>query len=330
MSTLEWESIACALCGQDQPRLAQVAQDWLHDLPGEFRIVVCRQCGLAYQNPRPTAASLGAYYPADYAYAPSRPSAPTLTQRLRQAVLNRYYGYTLPVPALPGWATALLPLYHQLYRTLAQPIVPWRAHGRVLDVGCGKGDYLAELQRLGWEVHGVEINPVAVRHARETLGLPVFEGDLLQSPYPPAHFDVLSMWWYLEHIPNPRAILEKARQLLQPQGELYIGVPNWASFEARLFGAAWYHLDAPRHLYLFSPATLTKLLTETGFQVAQHYHVSWLNDPAQSVERWLKVKFNAQRALPRWVRLALAPWGWGAARLGGSSLLIVRATPTQR
>lgn len=327
-----FEHTHCALCGRDDARLRLTSQDWLHGGSETFTLVECRECGLVYLNPRPTAAALPHYYPDDYAYAPGRPYAiadidqATLSQRLRRLVQTRYYDYPLPRPRA-AWLKPLSTVYHLIYWTLALPIIRWRPAGRILDVGCGMGDYLASQSQLGWEVEGVEINPRAVQHAREKLHLEVFQGDLLQANLPAQHFDVVTMWWYLEHVPNPLAVLQEARRIIKPGGVLWIGVPNWASWEARLFRTAWYHLDAPRHFYLFTPVTLRAMLERAGWRIEQRPHISWLADPAESVERWWQIRTGRPHTLPRLVRLLLAPMGWLAARLRAGSLLVVAARP---
>lgn len=332
MTSPIWEYTHCALCGCDDARPKYAAQDWLHHGPDQFHFVQCRRCSLVYLNPRPAAASILNYYPADYTYAPGAPStapgAPIpLRQKLFLSLLAHYYGFPIAQPDLPRLIRPYLGLYHQLYRTITLPVIPWRPDGRILDVGCGKGDYLAGLKRLGWHVHGVELNPHAVQYARQQLHLDIFEGNFLESHFPSGHFDVVTMWWYLEHVPNPVEILQEARRVLKRDGWLWLGVPNCESLEARVFGEAWYHLDAPRHLYLFTPATLAALLGRAGLRITRSHKMAWLNDPAQSVERWLEVRWGLKHTFPKALRLALAPLGWLEARLGLSSFLVIRAEP---
>jgi len=325
------EYTPCALCGQDNTRQRLTSQDWLHGGPDKFTIVECQTCGLVYLNPRPTAANISRYYPDNYEYAPSRhheadTNATSLSQQIRRSLQTLYYGYPQLGPNSP-WLVPLIGLYHRLYRTLALPIMPWRSGGRILDVGCGTGDYLAGLRQMGWAVQGIEINPHAVQHAREVLHLDVAQSDFLQARLPANHFDVVTMWWYLEHIPNPLQVLQEARRVLKPDGVLWLGVPNWAGWEARFFRTAWYHLDTPRHFYLFTPATLRAMLEHAGWSVRQRRNISWLNDPAESIERWRQMRTGHHRLLPRGLRLLLAPLGWLSARFGMGSLLVVAARP---
>jgi hypothetical protein len=74
------------------------------------------------------------------------------------------------------------------------------------------------------------------------------------------------MWWTLEHVPEPHAEIAHIAELLMSGGVLLVSVPNTASVNARLFSSRWHHLDAPRHLTLWTPTTLDRLLAEHGFK----------------------------------------------------------------
>jgi 2-polyprenyl-3-methyl-5-hydroxy-6-metoxy-1,4-benzoquinol methylase len=139
--------------------------------------------------------------------------------------------------------------------------------GRLLEVGCSYGGFLTEARRDGWEVTGVELNRSAAGYAREQLGLRVFSGSLpdqVQQLGEP--FDVLAMFHVIEHVSNPLLLLESCRKLMKPGGLLVLKTPNVASVIARLTGASWHWVSPPAHLYLYSPATLSALLTKSGYQ----------------------------------------------------------------
>ncbi|MBI5300721.1 MAG: class I SAM-dependent methyltransferase [Chloroflexi bacterium] len=330
VSTITLEYVRCVLCEQDDAQIVLTAQDWLHNLPGEFRVVRCGQCGMVYLNPRPTRADMLRFYPADYAYAPdvtTQHQKESWRARLHRAILIRDYGYPLPQPALPRWSNPIVAAYHALYQTIALPILLWRPSGRLLDVGCGKGDYLAAQRDLGWQVVGVEINPHAVRHARDVLNLEILDSDLADAPLAENSFDATTMWWYLEHVPDPLQVLRHARRLIKPDGVLVIGVPNWDSVDVKIFRDAWYHLDVPRHQSFFTPTTLTAMLRRAGFQTISLRGSSWLNDPAQSVERWLAIRRNKRWTMPGLVRKLLTPLGWLAGRSNRGSVMYALAYP---
>jgi len=329
------ESVSCALCGANDYDHVLWARDWLHNLPGEFQIVQCRNCSLIYQNPRPNQTTILNYYPAEYEYAPASGSASAikgsgLRAKLWRTIQSHYYGYPFPADDLPFVIRPFVGLYHSFYKILSLPIIRWQQSGRVLDVGCGKGEYLASLRELGWQVNGIEINPHAVSYARDTLQLDVFQGDFFARCLPSASVDVVTMWWYLEHVPNPADILKEARRVLKPDGLLLVGVPNWASIEARVLKSAWHHLDAPRHFTLFTPSTLSAMLAQAGFVIREQRMVSWLNDPAESIERLIQIKRSKPMKFPKWLRLLMAPTEWIFASFGRGSLMAVVAQPADQ
>jgi SAM-dependent methyltransferase len=145
-------------------------------------------------------------------------------------------------------------------------IIPFVGDGRLLDIGCGTGKDLERFQQAGWRVTGVEMSPYAASLARARLGCDVMVGHFDEATIEPSQFDAVRLSHVLEHLPSPRRSLEKIHRLLRPGGLLWLEVPNAASAETRLFGRHWFQWDLPRHLYHFTPVTLTRLLWETGFR----------------------------------------------------------------
>jgi SAM-dependent methyltransferase len=137
--------------------------------------------------------------------------------------------------------------------------------GRLLEVGCSYGAFLLEARSRGWDVTGVELSEIAAAHAR-SLGLHVFSGSLPdQIPHLTGPYDVLVMFHVIEHVPDPLALLELCRKLIKPRGLLVLKTPNVESSIAKITGPSWHWISPPAHLYLYSPATIKKLLTKAGF-----------------------------------------------------------------
>jgi len=150
----------------------------------------------------------------------------------------------------------------------------WRAitahtkGGRLLDVGCATGIFLAEMRHHGeWELHGVETSREAATYARTRFGLDIFTGELEEAGYPDCYFDVITLWDVLEHLPDPRSALLEMRRIIRPDGTLFLQIPNPDGLEAKVFGKLWVGLDVPRHLYIFSQETLSALLKQVGFEL---------------------------------------------------------------
>lgn len=138
---------------------------------------------------------------------------------------------------------------------------------RWLDVGCGNGAFLRRVRdRIGCDVVGIDVDRRAVEAAR-TAGIDVHLGTIDDAPYTRGQFDVVSGWWYLEHVPNPVEAAVKIATLLNDGGLCILAVPNVASLNARAFRTRWYHLDCPRHLTLWSPATMRRLYARNGLAI---------------------------------------------------------------
>jgi 2-polyprenyl-3-methyl-5-hydroxy-6-metoxy-1,4-benzoquinol methylase len=277
------EHVVCDLCGADAPLSLMLARDRLFGLPGAFRLVRCAACGLVYLCPRPTWERLLRYYPLQ-GYDPYRSPAARWgpAARWRRAwkrlALAALRGYPFPQGKEKARPRArwlrLVTILFLPWRTRLEAVPPYRARGRLLDVGCGSGTYLRAMRDLGWEVCGVEVNAEAARLARERWGLDVRQGTLEEAGLPGSEFDVITFWHTLEHLPSPRRALAECRRLLRPGGLIMLETPNCAGPGARLFGERWFHLDAPRHLYAFTPDTLRRLLAQLGFTAVQVWPVA--------------------------------------------------------
>lgn len=140
--------------------------------------------------------------------------------------------------------------------------------GRALDVGFAAGFCMAALRERGFEVHGVEVSETIGSHARDHFGFDtVHFGTLDTAPYPDGHFDLITMWDVVEHVPDPQALLERAHALLAPGGLLVIETQDIDSRFARTLGPRWHHYKHAEHIYHFTPPTVTALLERSGFRV---------------------------------------------------------------
>lgn len=141
-------------------------------------------------------------------------------------------------------------------------IVP---EGRLLDVGCAAGFFLAEARRF-YDVFGVEFSPVSSTYARDFLGLNVFTGTLEGAKFPEGFFHVVTLWDVIEHVQDPATLLGEVFRVLQPGGCAVITTGNVESPYARRSGPAWPLMTPPWHLYFFSRKTLACLARSKGFR----------------------------------------------------------------
>lgn len=232
---IELETASCALCGSDDNAVLFRAPNIKQHCTREYAVVKCARCGLAFLNPRPSRSSLAGYY---------SEGDPEKTRR-RPALYER--------------------IYFSLFRH-----VPLSHKGRLLDVGCGSGRYIYTLKQAGWDVKGIDIGYTG--YGRDVLGLDIRDGDLADAHFEPESFDAITFWWTLEHMYDPSAVLKDAYRLLKKGGVAIIGVQNIDSLEARLFKRYWFHLFLPKHLYHFSPESLTAILRKSGFNKIKIRH----------------------------------------------------------
>ncbi|MCL4458355.1 MAG: class I SAM-dependent methyltransferase [Chloroflexi bacterium] len=238
------ENVNCNLCGSAEREPFCSGRDRLYRLEGDFELVRCPHCHLIYLNPRPCRDEIERYYPPD-SYKEYLSDSDRQNWFLR---LNRCYGM----------------------KKRCRAVLKMKREGRLLDVGCATGDFLAAMRRHGgWEVCGVELNAEAAAYARQHFGLPVFAGQLEEAGFPAAHFDVVTLWNVLEHLPDPTGSLKEIERVLKEDGLLLLTIPNLDSVDSRLFGPYWALLEIPRHLYLFPSDALERMLTEAGFKIVK-------------------------------------------------------------
>ena len=139
--------------------------------------------------------------------------------------------------------------------------------GRLLDVGCAADFFLAEA-RAHYEVQGVELSAWSSAHARDRLGLSVFTGTLQEAALPAAHFDIVTLWDVIEHVPDPVPLLAEAARVLRPGGRLVLTTGDWDSAYARSRGADWHLLAPPWHLTMFSRRTMAQAGQRAGLTLA--------------------------------------------------------------
>jgi SAM-dependent methyltransferase len=138
--------------------------------------------------------------------------------------------------------------------------------GKLLDVGCAAGFFLAVARERGWDAHGVEISDFAAAYAQKS-GFDVFRGGLEEYPPSSGAFDLVTLWDVIEHLRDPREGLQKIHELLKPGGYLVLTTPAVDSWTHRIFRDKWMGFKDVEHLFFFSRKTLKELLTQCGFRV---------------------------------------------------------------
>ena len=236
--------------------------DQLYGAPGAWSFSRCESCGLVWLDPRPAGPDLIDLYTTWYHYthASAKSGARSgLAGAVARGLQAAAFGYAPPSGRGTQVAGRILARSRSA-RELLGGSVAWlhgRPGGRLLDVGCGSGEFLAHMRELGWQVAGTEPDPAAAKVARDAFGLPVWQGDLIGGPHPPDSFDAITMSHVIEHAADPVALLAKCRELLRPDGELVVVTPNIQSLGRRLLNEGWFlGWSPPWHLFVFSARTL--------------------------------------------------------------------------
>jgi len=265
----------CLLCGDSGRVIYSQMPDRCLTAPGRWDWRKCQagSCGLVWLDPVPVEEDIGMAYQGYYTHSQPEPGARLLRQicwGIWHSYLGVRFGYTQGVG--PKWMRVFSPLalLHPGGRAeldaaamyLPAPTQP----SRLLDVGCGSAVVLARMQAFGWQVEGVEPDPLAAEAAR-AKGVPVRVGTLEPQGFPANHFDAVHSAHVLEHVHDPVRLLQESYRILKPGGTLITITPNVESWGHRRFGSSWLILDPPRHLALFSRVTLRRAAEQAGFKV---------------------------------------------------------------
>lgn len=265
----------CRLCGAPGELRYSAIRDRLFGVPGTWNVRQCAGCALAWLDPRPLDDEIGKLYPEYQTHAaPTRlPHAlPDLRGSIRREILATTFGYReLADGARRTVAGRILSRTGLVTDTVGVTVgwLPGHTRGRLLDVGCGHGAFLAVMRDLGWKVAGVELDPVAVTVARDHFGLDINQGPLEEARFSDNQFDAITISHVIEHVADPVGLLRECHRILEPGGRIVVVTPNIESLGHRIFGEAWRGLEVPRHLVLFSTRSLRRCAEGAGLRVLE-------------------------------------------------------------
>ncbi len=262
----------CLFCGSGKVGsvLSGVSDLFFKADEGTFNYVTCGDCGSLWLESRPTGERLLKAYASYYTH-----DAPPDDSRgiLRSVVRALYLRSRLAQPPsgigrlLIEVLRAVLPdnpgLDHH-YRFAPE------APAKLLDYGCGSGDFLLRLAPFGHRLVGVEYDPNLLI-ALAGRGIQIEDVVTVdQQPWDEA-FDHISLAHVIEHVPDPVALLGRLSAFLKPGGTLFIEVPNAEATGHEIFGRYWRGLEAPRHFALPTRATLIAALENAGFVIERQH-----------------------------------------------------------
>ncbi|MCM8789447.1 MAG: class I SAM-dependent methyltransferase [Candidatus Omnitrophica bacterium] len=267
----------CLLCGRQGVVLYEKLRDRIFSVPGLYNFFQCSDCGLAWLNPQPLQEDILKCYEGYFKHASlknvSTPRRPFAAWRkwVRLCILHAQYNLPLAdnskLAYYLGYILGKIPVLLRKAAYNKEIFPPWSGQGRLLDVGCGNGHFLAFMQRVGWKVYGVEIDPEAAAIAKETHNVCVYVGTLQGAGFSDEFFDAITMSHVIEHLPDGFDVLKECHRILMPGGYLCIATPNLGSWGQSIFKKYWLALDPPRHLYLWTPKALSRIVEKAGFKI---------------------------------------------------------------
>lgn len=236
-------AIVCPLCSCNSSQLLFRARSWESFAQDQvYEIRQCHKCHIAFTSPIVSFESLKLFY----------------SQGLYGNKSNRLH--------------ILIEIAQQIFQwSRLRKITRVRQRGKLLDIGCGKGRFLAYAALYGWDVYGTEPSENSRRIACSTLKGRIV-GNLKELPM--EKFDVITLWHVFEHVSTPVEMLRQLHPYLKPGGVLCVAVPNLASWQARLGKSRWSHLDVPRHVFHYTPETLQYVLDLSGYTILHIDHFS--------------------------------------------------------
>lgn len=241
----------CPICNAQDFKKKLTAKDYT--VSGHsFDIMQCVQCSLCFTQDAPDAAHIGPYYKSEE-YISHTDTSKGMVNRLYQKVRKR----TLKSKRkLIQQTTGLL-------------------KGNLLDVGSGTGAFVNEMKQNGWEVKGLEPDEDARAVAKKTFDVSLDTMNELWS-LETGTYNAITLWHVLEHVHDLQAYMARLNELLAENGKLIIAVPNYTSKDAQIYGPYWAAWDVPRHLYHFSPASMSLLAEKHNLKII-NYKPMWFD-----------------------------------------------------
>lgn len=211
----------------------------------------CNNCHLIYYTPQPTPQELEEFY-----------SSETYRSEFAEGLMsgsefatNRYLQFE---KALKKYAPQIL---NQSSRKL-------------LDIGCGTGDFLKVAQQNHWQVSGTEISSKAAQLASKNIDAQIYGGDIAGINFHGQKYDVVTAYHVIEHLPDPVTFLMQAKKLLKPNGILFLETPNISGIGFKVTKAKWSHIIPPEHIIYFQPKSLSFTLKKANFSHHYTYTIS--------------------------------------------------------
>ena len=296
----------CYLCGEIGVMLYEGLADQWFGVPGLWNLKRCPngECGLVWLDPMPSKEDIWKAYRSYFTHS-------DYSTENRQKYAN----------FLDIFAVKICAIFYKLFMRAVgfrSKEKLWRAKGdtmflgngtpgnRLLDVGCGKGAFIARMRLHGWDAEGLEVDADAVKHARQINSLNIHLGTLESIQFQDKSFDVITLNHVIEHVHDPISLIRECLRILKVGGKLVLATPNIESFAHQIFGRNWSHLDSPRHLMLFTMKALSECVARAGFQTIDTWCVPGYAEGAipASIEREEKADGKQRTETSKYIEAA--------------------------
>jgi len=195
------------------------------------RHVKCRNCHLTYVNPIEKVGKTNEHY-----FKAKNNHAPTIRES-----------------------------YLRTAKSQVRLIQEYASGTNLLDIGCAQGFFLFSASQVGYTTRGIEISQDAAEYARREFGLDIEGKPFEELRFAENHFDIVTLWQVLEHVPHPLMILQEVHRILKPGGLLAVSTPDIGGIPAKILGKRWWDIKR-LHVNQFTTKTLTDILQNAGFK----------------------------------------------------------------
>lgn len=257
----------CPVCGSDKRRLRHegLCDATFFTANGEWDLWQCDRCDSGWLDPRPDEASIGEAYGSYYTHGEvTQPIINNLRRKLANGYRNWRFGTSYSPALAVGAAVAMLMPAHRYIVDLGFRFLPRSrcVGGRVLDFGCGGGDYLQLVADAGWQGCGVEPDP----KARELARSRGFDVRASLDEFKDETFDYVTLSHVIEHVHRPISALKQLHGMSASGGGLFIATPNMNAIGHEIYGRHWRGIETPRHLVLPTRRSLRAMTETAGYR----------------------------------------------------------------
>lgn len=247
--------MTCKICEHAGDHKTFQVREMMLGYREEFTYFQCGHCGCLQIAKIPN--DMSNYYPAQY-YSFTHLPAEILKNPLRKILKKRRDRYAV---FSKGWIGKYLYTRHpnENLRMLSN-VKNLTRQTKILDVGCGSGAMLYALQKIGF-INLLGVDPFITADIKYDNGLHILKKEIHEIT---DEWDVIVFHHVFEHLAEPRRVLQTVSRLLSINGACLIRIPTVSSYAWEHYGVNWVQLDAPRHFFIHSTASLGKLAQQAG------------------------------------------------------------------